>query len=520
MPKHNRVEEICLKFLEIDHQEALKIYLKKKLLNLKPQDKTQITMIVLWVVELHLSQLADMRFEGKELTATYAELQKNFETFLTLPQVVQCIKNNKSTIYELMASHGDKQNQIKLTIINKDFELVIRQHIYKNNYLDALDVLKSQNRRDLFYQFSPILMQEIPKQTVNALIGQGRNLLPVKLLPALVSCEGNLHSNETIRYLEFCVHSLGSNERAIHNLLLSLYANIKSDKLMQYLASQGQDISMICYDVHFALRLCREKNLLDACVQLSALLGVWETAVDLALEINVDLAKQTANRPQNDNELRKKLWLKIAQHVISGKNDIEQAMEFLKQCDLIRIEDVLEFFSDFVTIDHFKDAICQSLQECNEHIQELKEEMTEATESAERVRDEIQSFRNRYTFIKATDTCSICQMTIMARAFYIFPCGHRFHTDCLLTDLTPNLGPAKRNKLHELNRQLTMLSAQVHSDNVSNSSASLSMRDQVKQDIDNIVASECLYCGEIMIRNIDKPFIDDKEYDKVMKEWE
>lgn len=238
-------EEICLKFLEIDHQEALKIYLKKKLQNLKPQDKTQITMIVLWVVELHLSQLADMRFEGKELTATYAELQKNFETFLTLPQVVQCIKNNKSTIYELMASHGDKQNQIKLTIINKDFELVIRQHIYKNHYLDALDVLKSQNRRDLFYQFSPILMQEIPKQTVNALIAQGRNLLPVKLLPALVSCEGNLHSNETIRYLEFCVHSLGSNERSIHNLLLSLYANIKSDKLMQYLASQGQDISMV-----------------------------------------------------------------------------------------------------------------------------------------------------------------------------------------------------------------------------------------------------------------------------------
>lgn len=82
------------------------------------------------------------------------------------------------------------------------------------------------------------------------------------------------------------------------------------------------------------------------------------------------------------------------------------------------------------------------------------------------------------------------------------------------------IGPAKRNKLHELNRQLTLLSAQVHSDNVSNSSASLSMRDQVKQDIDNIVASECLYCGEIMIRNIDKAFIDEKEYDKIMKEWE
>lgn len=64
--------------------------------------------------------------------------------------------------------------------------------------------------------------------------------------------------------------------------------------------------------MHFALRLCQEYNLTQACVQLSALLGLWESAVDLALTINVDLAKQYANMPpQNDFELRKKLWLKI-----------------------------------------------------------------------------------------------------------------------------------------------------------------------------------------------------------------
>lgn len=48
--------------------------------------------------------------------------------------------------------------------------------------------------------------------------------------------------------------------------------------------------------------------------------------------------------------------------MVSGKDDIKQAMEFLHQCDLIRIEDILPFFSDFVTIDHFKDAICNSLK--------------------------------------------------------------------------------------------------------------------------------------------------------------
>jgi vacuolar protein sorting-associated protein 18 len=64
-----------------------------------------------------------------------------------------------------------------------------------------------------------------------------------------------------------------------------------------------------------------------------------------------------------------------AQFVIDGKQDIQQAMELLQQCDLIKIEDILPFFSDFVTIDHFRDPICNSLQEYNQQIQDLREEM-------------------------------------------------------------------------------------------------------------------------------------------------
>lgn len=60
-------------------------------------------------------------------------------------------------------------------------------------------------------------------------------------------------------------------------------------------------------------------------------------------------------------EIRYK-YLILAQQVVSGKDDIKQAMEFLKECDLIRIEDILPFFSDFVTIDHFRESICNSLK--------------------------------------------------------------------------------------------------------------------------------------------------------------
>lgn len=49
-----------------------------------------------------------------------------------------------------------------------------------------------------------------------------------------------------------------------------------------------------------------------------------------------------------------KLVYFLAKHVVKEKNDIKRAMEFLQECDLIQIEDILPFFPDFVTIDHFK----------------------------------------------------------------------------------------------------------------------------------------------------------------------
>lgn len=50
-----------------------------------------------------------------------------------------------------------------------------------------------------------------------------------------------------------------------------------------------------------------------------------------------------------------------AQYVVKQNNDIEQAMKFMEECKFIKIEDILPFFPDFVTIDHFKDAVCSSL---------------------------------------------------------------------------------------------------------------------------------------------------------------
>lgn len=113
--------------------------------------------------------------------------------------------------------------------------------------------------------------------------------------------------------------------------------------------------------------MCGEHNAKEACVFLQCLLELWLPAVELALTFDPKLAQQTASHP-NDTDLCRKLWLRIAEHEIKGKDDVKQALELLKECDLLRIEDLLPFFSDFEKIDHFKEAICDALKVRKTHV--------------------------------------------------------------------------------------------------------------------------------------------------------
>lgn len=45
----------------------------------------------------------------------------------------------------------------------------------------------------------------------------------------------------------------------------------------------------------------------------------------------------------------------------------------------------------------------------------------------------------------------------------------------------------------------------------------LSTREQLKIEYENMLAADCLMCGELMINSIDKPFIND--WDQVNNDW-
>lgn len=77
-------------------------------------------------------------------------------------------------------------------------------------------------------------------------------------------------------------------------------------------------------------------------------------------QVDPELAMAEADKVEDDEDLRKKLWLMVAKHVIeqekgAKRDNIRKAIAFLKETDgLLKIEDILPFFPDFALIDDFK----------------------------------------------------------------------------------------------------------------------------------------------------------------------
>lgn len=113
-----------------------------------------------------------------------------------------------------------------------------------------------------------------------------------------------------------------------------------------------------------------------------------------------------------------------------------RAMNFLESTSLLKIEDILPFFPDFVTIDDFKEDICSALEGYSSQIASLRASMDEATASAEAIKRDIAELQNRFVVVDAAASCDSCKNALLARQFYVFPCQHAFHADCLIKEVS------------------------------------------------------------------------------------
>jgi vacuolar protein sorting-associated protein 18 len=459
-------EEVALVFIDNGEQDALRKYLLAKISTYKKASIMQRTMIASWLVEIYMAKLNTL----DDTITTKAELVENANASQIQDQLnkiraefrdfIHKYKSDldKKTTYEIISSHGREEELLLYATAINDYNYVLSYWIQREKWPEALNVLKKQTEPSTFYKYSSVLMTHEPTDLVEILM-RHTDLNPRNLIPALLNYTKEtkvpLSQNQAVRYLLFCINQLGSTDTAVHNTLISIYASDPSPSeaaLSSYLSSQSSHPS---YDADFALRLCIQHDRVESCVHIYSLMNQYPAAVELALKHdNVKLASIIADRPAESNPaLRKKLWLAVAKKVIGsqGTGSIKSAIEFLKRCELLRIEDLIPFFPDFVVIDDFKDEICQALESYSRDIDRLKAEMDDSAATANSIKQDIQRLDSRYAIVMPGERCRVCNLPLLSRQFFVFPsCQHGFHSDCLGRKVVEGSGLTVRNRIKEL----------------------------------------------------------------------
>ncbi|MQL89401.1 hypothetical protein Taro_021975 [Colocasia esculenta] len=538
-------EEISLKFVNIGEQDSLRTFLLRRLDNLSKDDKCQVTMISTWATELYLDKINRLLLEedtekvGKEASDECQSIVKEFRAFLSDCKDVL----DEATTLNLLESYGRIDELVYFAGLKEKYEIVVHHYIQQRETKKALEVLKRPNvPLDLQYKFAPDLIMLDAYETVESWMTTN-NLNPRKLIPAMMRYSNEPHAknetHEVIKYLEFCVHRLHNEDPGVHNLLLSLYAKQEDDsaliRFLQCKFGKGRPNGPeFFYDPKYALRLCLKEKRMRACVHIYSMMSMHEEAVALALQVDPELAMAEADKVEDDEDLRKKLWLMVAKHVIEQekgvkRENIRKAIAFLKETDgLLKIEDILPFFPDFALIDDFKEAICSSLEDYNKQIDQLKQEMNDATRGADSIRNDINALAQRYAVIDRDEECGGCHRRIlgmggaqrMSRSyasvgqmapFYIFPCGHAFHAECLIAHVAQHTSRTQAEYILDLQKQLSLLAGNSKVDlngSVDNGSmTSTTPTDKLRSQLDDAIASECPFCGDLMIREISLLFI-------------
>ncbi|WCJ30622.1 Vacuolar sorting protein 18 [Euphorbia peplus] len=548
-------EEITLKFISAGEQDALRTFLLRKLDNLTKDDQCQITMISTWTTELYLDKINRILLEedgaSESPSSEYQSIIQEFRAFLSDSKDVL----DEATTMKLLEGYGRVEELVYFANLKEQYEIVIHHYIQQGEAKKSLEVLqKHAVPIDLQYKFAPDLIALDPYETVESWMAT-KNLNPRKLIPAMMRYSSEPHAknetHEVIKYLEFCVHRLHNEDPGIHNLLLSLYAKQEDDgallRFLQCKFGKGRENGPdFFYDPKYALRLCLKEKRMRACVHIYSMMSMHEEAVALALQVDPELAMAEADKVEDDEDLRKKLWLMVAKHVVqqekgTKRENIRKAIAFLKETDgLLKIEDILPFFPDFALIDDFKEAICSSLEDYNKQIEELKEEMNDATHGADNIRNDISALTQRYAVIDRDEECGACKRKIlvvggdyrMSRGytsvgpmapFYVFPCGHSFHSHCLIAHVTRCTSESQAEYILDLHKQLSLLGEGARKDlngaMTEDVVASVTPTDKLRAKLDDAIANECPFCGELMINEISKSFILPEESNQVSS-WE
>ena len=477
-------EHVCMKFLSINHSQALLEYLALVLFFRcrNKKDKTELEkdsnffidkyLITTWIFELIV---------GKNEHDKAKKLIQYLRTYCRDNKYKNYI--NIYLLYYILNIYGKNKEYLEFANLRGDYKSSILALIDHRKIKDCLFILSSMVQggvtlenplpKDIFFNYSNLFIKECPKESIDLLenyfIVNDKQDEVIKILnypnyKMLSKDEENFKI--VLNFLKKLIRKkfkiLGNEidyrkNSDIHNLyiLLSsykteLYKQELIDYLMNYLTSRSIKLQKIIssesiyFDLYFAKKIFEKKNdILDKkvlCI-LNYLLEQYTDSIDLALNNNLTINENDQSKElvymlaENipDPKLRKKIWLKIFEFKKKNNNLSEAKIIISKSKNLIKIEDILPLMGGNVKINEFKDELKVCIQNYEESKGKLISEVNLFNELNETINRDIDLSEKKAIQMKYTSLrCCRCNKNIKGDKYFLFPCRHIFDIDCLI----------------------------------------------------------------------------------------
>jgi len=414
-------EDVSLRHFAAGNAVGLVAHLREALAT---QDGGTVQWVILcfWLLELLLAKNAD-----------YPDLKGNIQSFLLGHINMLHIR----TAFQLVSSHN-RDGAASIAGAVKAFENVILHLIDKHSWRTIYDSFNLQVE-DLLFETSI-------------------SLLDSSMMPCMAA-EGDFRlevSRVFTSLLRSDIQLYTSHSASQPDVLKQMnYTPVRSDSAFAHfvilLCTKIHDVAAACnyldtclmrlYDLQSALRAFTSKSLLVFGASLFLKLGLYEDAVDLALEFDITLAKDLANLFEVPQALRKRLWLRVVRHIINDRSlvtayvavaafhhhilrlAISESGRAFKESRFLSIEDMLFVFPDFIVIDTFKTEIEGSLKESDQHIISTRTCMAASANTAKSLCRKTQTLVSLQIRLCAGTRCVLSGCPVLMRPFNYYASG-------------------------------------------------------------------------------------------------
>jgi hypothetical protein len=470
---------------------AVRRYLEELLCFLPLTSKSQRTIVCTWLCELFVHEIASCTLD--KTRNINPDVMNRFQSFLRTHKS----SLDPATTMQLISSRDVRPLVVFYAQLVGDYEKVVYFYLDDRRYSDVIALLTDapfEKVEVLIYQAGPLLMAQEPEAAVALFLSKPKLELS-RILPSLLrycdlvdasdandasletDYEGR-HVNFAVLYVQDCLASCGysesetSRKRELIQLcifLLAKYDNPSEEQLLQllqpvlddlpaemddedclveaHISRSRPDMSLVVdpisdqipFDVNYALNICSHYSRHRSVVILLALSGSNEEAVVLAAAVDMTLAKKVVMRPTNV-AVRRRLWNVLIQESLKGSSETSRNIDIvhlLRESEgVLQVEDIMKYLSQTNDMDVFRDEICHALESFGEKIEGLQAEMEELAASAESIVTELEATKKRGYGFSTHQRCEYCGDAVFSKQFYIFPCGHGFHCDCIMKRLS------------------------------------------------------------------------------------